>query len=214
MSLFLRIFFRLLYHEFAWLYDLVSASVSGGRWQAWINSILPLVQDPDILELGSGPGHLLFKFRQNKFHAIGLDSSRQMIALARKKLIRNEFDPCLVRGSGQALPFCAQSFDFILATFPTEFIFKSSSLLEINRLLRSGGSLIILISAWITSRSLVSRFLAWLFRITGQTLSAQIEEERLLKPFTDTGMHARLHWVNLPDSRLLFVIVTKITPKV
>ena len=210
MTLFLRIFFRLLYHEFAWMYDFVSSSVSGGRWLEWTSSMVPLVQGSRVLELGFGPGHLLLKFSQNGIRAFGLDDSRQMIKLAKARLRQNDyFNPYLVRGLGQTLPFLAQSFDCVVATFPTGFIFQSSTLLDIHRILRTGGSLVTLLSAWITSRSLISRFLAWLFRITGQNLSGQVDEEILLKPFLAAGFNARLHWVTLRDSRLLFVIATK-----
>ena len=55
---FLRFFFHLLYHQFAWTYDWVAAGVSLGRWNEWVRSILPYMQEGRILELGHGPGHL------------------------------------------------------------------------------------------------------------------------------------------------------------
>lgn len=210
MSLFLRIFFRLLYHDFAFLYDFISAFVSGGRWREWTSSILPLAHGRRVLELGFGPGHLLLKYLLIGISAVGLDDSQQMINLAKTRLRKKNFSPDLVRGLGQSLPFCAQSFDCVVATFPTGFIFQASALQDIRRILKPGGSLVILLSAWITDRSLFSRFLSWLFRITGQSLSDQVQEETILKPFLDAGLDARLHWAALRDSRLSFVIAVRV----
>ena len=32
----MRLFFRLLYHPFAWTYDGVASAVSMGRWKRWV----------------------------------------------------------------------------------------------------------------------------------------------------------------------------------
>ena len=56
---FMRFFFHLLYHPFAFTYDLVAATVSFGDWKNWVYSILPFINGTRILELGHGPGHLL-----------------------------------------------------------------------------------------------------------------------------------------------------------
>ncbi len=210
MSLILKIFFHLLYHEFAWAYDFIAALVSGGRWAAWVAAAIPFVHGPDVLEIGSGPGHLFSSLAKNGFKVVGLDDSRQMVRQAQKKLSRAlKINPMLVRGKGQALPFSCQAFDTVVATFPTGFIFQPDALQEVRQVLRPGGSLVILLSAWITNRSLPSRFLAWLFRVTGQSLPVHVDEEKLLQPFRESGLEAHLQWVNSAGSRLLFVIATR-----
>ena len=55
---FMRGFFHLLYHQFAWSYDWFSGLVSLGMWQDWIAATLPYLQGPKVLELGPGPGHI------------------------------------------------------------------------------------------------------------------------------------------------------------
>ncbi len=58
MKTLLRFFFRLLYHQFAFTYDLVAATVSLGRWKDWVLSVVPFIEGTRILEIGHGPGHL------------------------------------------------------------------------------------------------------------------------------------------------------------
>jgi ubiquinone/menaquinone biosynthesis C-methylase UbiE len=55
---FMRVFFHLLYHPFAFTYDLVAAVVSFGHWKDWGMTVLPFIEGTRILELGHGPGHL------------------------------------------------------------------------------------------------------------------------------------------------------------
>jgi ubiquinone/menaquinone biosynthesis C-methylase UbiE len=209
ISIFLKAFFRLLYHEFAWTYDFVAAFVSGGRWLEWTGSAASFVQGPDILELGFGPGHLLVKLKNSENRVVGLDASRQMVRVARKRLAGKYIMPSLVLGTGQSLPFASASFNSIVSTFPTAYIFQEATLAEIRRLLRPDRCAVILLSAWITDRSFVSRFLAWLFRVTGQVPPVNFNEQHLLAPFIEAHFNARTHWLDLPSSRLLYVIAQK-----
>ncbi len=172
---------------------MVAALVSGGRWGAWRDSVIPYLQGPVILELGPGPGHLLQQLQRRGMNGIGLDASPQMIRLARQNfLASNLTPPCLVRADGQRLPFQASSFTSVVATFPTSYIFLPTTLSGIERVLLPGGRLVVLISAWITDRSLVSRFLAWLFRITGQVLPDQVPHPDILAPLQAAGLDSRL----------------------
>ena len=103
---FLRIFFHLLYHPFAWSYDLVAWTVSLGRWKDWVKSVVPFIEGTRVLELGHGPGHLQRILRDLNLLTVGLDESRQMGNLAKKRLVQSGYtQPRLVRGLAQSLPF-------------------------------------------------------------------------------------------------------------
>ena len=75
MKRLLRFFFKLLYHQFAFAYDFVAATVSVGRWQDWVSSILPFLAGTRILEIGFGPGHLQRHLLRRGLTVVGIDES-------------------------------------------------------------------------------------------------------------------------------------------
>lgn len=208
----LRVFFRLLYHQLAWSYDLVAATVSLGQWKNWVQSILPFVHGPRVLEIGHGPGHLQVTLRSRHLDAVGLDESRQMSRQAYRRLSKTGYTPRLVNGLAQQMPFPTGSFHQIVATFPSEYIAQPQTLAEIRRVLSPGGELLLLPFAWITSNKLPHRLAAWLFRVTGQAPAARFllhPEELALEPFSqpflDAGFQVSIEWIRLPASILLLV---------
>jgi ubiquinone/menaquinone biosynthesis C-methylase UbiE len=129
-SAFMRAFFSLLYNQMAWTYDLVAAVVSVGMWTGWVNSVLPYLDGPHILELGHGPGHLQATLQKQaaghpaNLRITGLDKSKQMGRLAHKRLVRQGLNPGLAQGDAQRLPFRDESFNQVVATFPSEYIIR------------------------------------------------------------------------------------------
>lgn len=164
----LRLFFRLLYNEFAWAYDLVSWAVSLAEWQAWVRTSVAHLAGERVLELAHGPGHLLVAMATRGLQPVGLDQSPAMGRLARRRLKQARLMIPLVRARAQALPFPDAQFDSVVSTFPTEFIAEQSTLCEVARILRPGGRLVVVMWARLSERGLISRFLIWLYRVTGQ----------------------------------------------
>ena len=204
----LRLFFRLLYHQMAWTYDFVAWVVSLGMWKEWVYSIVPEIKGPISLELGHGPGHLQAKLSSIGVSIIGLDKSRQMGKLARKRLHRMGVDYQLVNGNSQQIPFPSDIFDQVTATFPTEYIVQPNTLVEIFRVLKPNGSLMIVPVAWITGKSILARIAAMIFRITGQ---AGEWDEKYLEPFKRVGFHVDVKRIIVRESTVLILTATKPT---
>ena len=165
---FIRTFFRLLYHEMAWTYDLVAWLVSFGQWQAWGRAAIPHLRGRRVLELAHGPGHLLAAMSRVGFSLVGLDLSPQMGRLARNRLLRSGvLTAPLVLARAQALPFRTGSFDSVVSTFPTEFIFDPATLKEMARVMGQGGTAVI-VAGVIFDASLPARLLRWVYDVTYQ----------------------------------------------
>jgi len=107
----LRLFFHLLYHQFAWTYDWVAAIVSIGRWNDWVMATLPFIVGPRVLEIGYGPGHLQVAMRRNGLLPYGVDASWQMSQFACLRLSECCFEPMIVNGDAQIIPISYNSFN-------------------------------------------------------------------------------------------------------
>jgi ubiquinone/menaquinone biosynthesis C-methylase UbiE len=207
----MRAVFYLLYHPFAFTYDLVAATVSLGRWKDWVYSIIPFMEGTRILELGHGPGHLQRLLRDRGLAAVGLDESAPMGTLAKNRLRKNGYPHIhLVRGLSQNLPFPGKSLETIVSTFPSEYIFDPRTLAEVRRCLFDGGRLVVLPVAWHVGRKMTERFLAWLFRFTGE--SPRLDEvilEHIWRPIEKAGFQVEIRKVEVKSSLLLVIVATK-----
>ena len=230
MKTILRFFFRLLYHQFAFGYDLVAATVSLGRWKDWVMSILPFVEGTRVLEIGFGPGHLQRTLLSRGLLAVGIDESAQMARLAKHNLSKTTLVPksqnargahrphqsayaqaTLTRGLAQHLPFRDHSFDTIVATFPAEYIFESATLIEARRVLTANGRFVILPGATILGHSKLDRLMAWLFRITGETPAnlAEILRHRSKAAFAKSGFQVEVRELDVRSSTVFVMIAGK-----
>ena len=138
--------FDLLYHQLALVYDPVSWVVSGGMWNDWRRSALAELPPGRILEVGSGTGHLLLELLESGRDAYGLDSSPEMLQIARQRLSSRGFEARLVPGDARRLPFGDATFDGLVLTFPAPFL-DERFWREAARVLRPGGRLVIVVSA-------------------------------------------------------------------
>lgn len=219
----LKVFFYLLYHPFAWAYDLVAALVSLGKWKDWVLVAGRYVYLFPVLELGHGPGHLQIELAKSGELVYGLDASWQMSLQARRKLTQAGFPVRLVNSKSQALPFFDDTFATIVATFPTEYIVDPKTLKEIWRILMPGGLLVVLPLAWITGTSLFERWAAWLFQLTKQSpRKAPLRSEAndldcffdrsgrsLLQRFQENGFLTDVQVVSLSSSELMIILAEK-----
>ncbi len=214
----LKIFFRLLYNQFAWTYDWVADIVSLRRWQIWVYSVLPYLESSPILELGHGPGHLQTKLKGLGRSTFGIDVSSKMVIIAVQRLQDNNCTPCLVVGRTQDLPYPDHAFKRVVATFPSEYINNRETLKEIWRVLDNSGELIILIAAWITGEMWFEKMVAWLFRVTGQapdTHQVGITNQDFfqLSAAHEVGFQVNSKFIDLDSSRVMIIQANKFVPE-
>lgn len=206
----LEVFYRLLYHQFAWSYDLVSWTVSLGQWKRWIRSPLPHLKEGTLLELGFGPGHLQLAAQHDQRLVLGLDPSPQMGKIASKRLSRQGVRPNLTRGDARQIPFDDQSIDQVVATFPSEYFLDPRTLQEIYRVLTPGGSLVVVPMAWIRGKTPIHKLLGWLFKITGQNFEEDHPNFRAgLALLSQAGFDVVTTIIDYPHSKALMILAAK-----
>lgn len=203
----LRFFFKLLYHQFAFAYDFVAATVSVGQWKNWVASILPFIEGTRILEIGHGPGHLQRVLLSRGLNPIAIDESASMTRLAKRNTDGNAH---LARARAQGLPFADATFDSVIATFPAEYITDPQTLLEVRRCLSDGGRFIILPVALQKGHGLLERAMSLLFRITRQSPVNPIAEvkEKISTPFIEAGFAVEVQELQVKSSLLLVIIAS------
>jgi ubiquinone/menaquinone biosynthesis C-methylase UbiE len=187
-----RLGFRLLYNEMAFTYDAVSYVVSLGEWRAWQYGALDLLTTDSrrILELAHGTGHVQGRLHATGYWTVGLDLSRMMGRIARRRLRAAGAVPRLVNGTAARLPFASAAFDAVVCTFPTAFIVQPDVLWETRRVLRPGGRLIVVLNGVLDGSSPVQRFIDFLYRITGQGRSDSLAP--FASRFADAGFEVEM----------------------
>ena len=211
----LRIFFRFLYHQFAFAYDFVATSVSFGQWKNWILEVVPFIKGTRTLELGHGPGHLQHFLLRRGLDSVAIDESSSMGRLAKRNVV--SIHPAKISGAtqppiqlaralGQKLPFREDAFDTVIATFPAEYITDPLTLSEVKRCLSDGGRFIVLPVAMPKNR-----ILSWLFKVTGQAPSDAMKEvqSKLEEPFIKAEFDVETHVLDRESGTLIILIATE-----
>jgi ubiquinone/menaquinone biosynthesis C-methylase UbiE len=166
-----------LYHELAPVYEGVAWLVSGGQWSRWRRLALDEVgPGASLVELGCGPGVLLAEAIRAGYAIVGIDRSPDMTAAAVARCRRMGVAANVVRAAAQQLPLPAAACDGVLATFPAPYILEPATLAEAARILRPGGSLVI-VGLWVTvQRPVWQRWLPVFFASPGPALRRQVLE--------------------------------------
>lgn len=136
--------FETLYHN-RYLYRFASTIPFAGQWRAWQQLVLPRITGHDVLELGCGLGDLLADMAEAGHACHAVEESPEMVAAARETLQHRKLDKkaWVIQGTAQRLPFSDRSFDSVVSTFPSEYIYDADVIAEVERVLRPGGRLIV-----------------------------------------------------------------------
>lgn len=139
-----KLLFETLYKN-RYLYRFASTVPFAGQWRTWQKLVLARIHGRDVLELGCGLGDLLADMLEAGYMCRAVEHSPEMVAAARATLQRRHAGPSswVIQGSAQKLPFSTNSFDTVVSTFPSEYIYDPDTISEVERVLRPGGRLII-----------------------------------------------------------------------
>ncbi len=137
--------FETLYNN-RYLYRFASTVPFAGQWHVWQRLVLTRITGNDVLELGCGLGDLLADMIEAGYQCRAVEHSPEMVAAARDTLQRRELGGKaeVIQGSAQHLPFADASFDTVVSTFPSEYIYDPDTIDEVARVLRPGGRLVVI----------------------------------------------------------------------
>ena len=140
--------FEILYNN-RHLYSFASIVPFAGQWRVWQRLVLSRLQGHDVLELGCGLGDLLADIIEQGYNCRAIDQSSEMVDAARSTLQKRRLgEPTwVIQGQTQCLPFTDASFDTVVSTFPSEYIYDPNTLSEVERVLSPGGRLIVIVGA-------------------------------------------------------------------
>ena len=132
-------------------YDGLNRVISFGIDVKWRNKVVKIVgnkQPENILDIATGTGDLAINLAAtNAKEIIGLDISNGMLEVGRKKITSKKLENIisLVIGDSENLPFEDNTFDAITVAFGVRnFENLEKGLTEINRVLKPGGTFVVL----------------------------------------------------------------------
>ncbi|HUZ73231.1 MAG TPA: metalloregulator ArsR/SmtB family transcription factor [Stellaceae bacterium] len=122
-----------------------SLHVDDGEVEAALVTLLPPAGIGDLLDIGTGTGRILEVLGPKAERAVGIDLSREMLAVARVNLERAACDNCSVRqGDMYQLPFAGGSFDAVVIHQVLHYAERPErAIVEAARVLRPGGRLVV-----------------------------------------------------------------------
>jgi SAM-dependent methyltransferase len=144
-----------------YLYRFASTVPFAGQWRVWQRLVLTRITGHDVLELGCGLGDLLADMIEAGYACRAVEQSPQMAEAARDTLRRRKLGEkaWVIQASAQHLPFADASFDTVVSTFPSEYIYDPLTIAEVERVLRPGGRLVIVEGANLLPTGFLQPFL-------------------------------------------------------
>ena len=137
-----------LFDRISGTYDFLNHFLSLGIDRYWRKkAIAGMPPQKEVLDVAIGTADLTLEmFRQHKAQkVVGIDLSEQMMAIGEKKLRQKGYSASFLSANAQEMPFAANRFDAVTCAYGCRnFSNLSAGLSEMYRVLRSGGTLIIL----------------------------------------------------------------------
>jgi len=214
----MRFFFKHLYTSIAWAYDLVAFTSSMGQWSRWQRAGIEQLAPGRTLEIGHGTGRVLHALSSEGREIYGIDPSKQMTHIAARRLKDGIFPINLCQAKAQGLPFPNESFQSLLATFPSEYIYEKDTFKEAWRVLKPGGVFVIIpgisqILGWKGRRNLIAlldEVASLLYRLTGEAIgTGDVWKENFKDRMNEFGFAMDIEFVQQSRAIVLRMIARK-----
>lgn len=139
-------------------------------WKTWLETVLPHLQGPRVLEVATGPGYLLGRYA-DRFGTVGLDFNQRMLETARSALAARGISIPLVRADAARLPFRDDSFECVVNTMALSgFPRAAVAVAEFRRVLRQDGRLVLLDVAYPRDGNALGVALAECWKLAGDVV--------------------------------------------
>jgi len=130
-------------------YDSVIKIFAFEKFYQKIASQIPPDKAIHILDMGTGTANLAIAIKKRSPSAkiLGIDPDEKILKIAKEKIKKEKLDIKLIKAFAQKLPFKKQSFDYVVSSFAVHHIppnLKDQAFLEMYRVLRSGGTILII----------------------------------------------------------------------
>jgi len=114
-------------------------------WKKWLQSSLPHIRGPRVLEVSFGTGYLLTQYA-DKYETHAAEWNQKLLSMARQKLEKmglHEASKRLVRANVEDLPYRDEYFDCVIVTMAfTGYPDSQRAMTELRRVLKMDGTLI------------------------------------------------------------------------
>lgn len=143
----------LLFNKIAHRYDFLNWLLSFNQDKRWRKKLLPFIsgENLDLADIGTGTGDLLFSLTQGLGNraksAVGVDMSKAMLDIAKKKKARKNIAISVefLLGDAMQLPLQTEKFDVVTMAFSIRNVEEPLvALKELHRVLKHQGQVLIL----------------------------------------------------------------------
>lgn len=126
-------------------HEIRSLYIDEAEVEAALSEVIAATTPRDLLDIGTGTGRMIEVLGPRVSHALGIDQSREMLAVARVNLERAGLSNSIVRlGDMYQLPLADGSFDAVVIHQVLHYADRpAAAIAEAARVLRPGGVLVI-----------------------------------------------------------------------